>query len=268
MAAFYDSSTGTLHLPALYDGEKTYVDAVITLHSGGIYSIDGEESDLPFRCDSDFDEQTLTLIDEGMSVEQISDVLGCRWSYYSSSTFQFSASETYTWVDSSCTRLDVSPEIGDQNLFNESLLYVSSCDLNPDRNGLYDLTAERFIIQTAIIDDVAAAPDVILNVNTLLQSITVVSAVEKPLADPPEVCSLFTQDILDTTVGSASTPEDLASILGCQWTYNIVTTNPGVGSISQTFWDHECNSIFAFIDQNSGLITGMQLDYRRTGCGF
>ncbi len=268
LAAFYDSSTGTLHLSAVFDGEKTWLDAVITLHPDGTYSIDGEESVLPFRCESNFDEQTLTLISEGMNPEEINDVLGCRWSYYSSNRFSLSPSETYTWVDSNCTQLHVSPDVGNQNLFHESLLYVSSCDLNPDRNGLYDLTAPRFIIQMAVIDDIVAAPDVILEFNTLAQTIKLISAVEKTLADPPEVCGLFSQDILDTAVGSATTLDELANIMGCQWTYNIVTTNPDASSTSQVFWDHECNSIFVFIDQNSGLISGMQFDYRQTGCGF
>ncbi len=266
--AYYDSSTGQIHLSAVFDGQNTYFDAIITLMPNGTYTIDGLESALPLRCETEFSETTLQLIDDNMNVDQINQALGCHWSYYSEDAFLLPSTETYTWVDRNCTQLDVSPVIEDQNLFHESLLYVSSCELNPDGNGLYDLTAERFVIDTILIDDVVAAPDVILAFNTIQQTISLISAVVRPMSDPPPICSLFSQDLLNTGVGTATTPAELADELGCQWTYNIVTTDQGAGSVSQVFWDHECNSLYAFINKTTGLITGLQFNYRRTGCGF
>jgi len=264
-AATYNSSTGELRLPAVFDGEKTYTDAVITLNSNGTYSLAGTEATLPFTCENNFNDATLGLITEGMSVADINSTLGCDWVALETDIDNFSRS--YSWKDTQCTEITISPVLKEGDSLSKLILYNNICELNSGVSRVYDLTSERFTVNTIIIDNASVTtPDTILKFNPQAERWELVSVEIANLRTPPLVCDLFDENTLPTKLSSVTTLADVENVLGCQWTFRINADSDIVGD-NFLFSDHECSSISLSMT-NQQQISNLSTRYSKVGCGL
>lgn len=256
-AATYNSSKGELSLPVVFDGNKTYTDVILRLNPDGTYSfIQGTEMTVPFRCTNNFDGSMLGLISDQMTVQDINSLLGCNWSM----TFinSFSGGDTgvaYSWFDKQCTGIDISYD-SSGTIYSKSIGYTSECKLVPNNGLIYDLTAERFIIQDVVIDDMFIAPFTILKFDVQNKTWALISAELVDRGQPPFLCNLFTENTF-TKLQSVNTVSEVENLLGCQWSENN-------NDDSWTFRDHECGMVT--FSQSRGFSSKILL-HKRTGCG-
>lgn len=270
-AATYNSATGELRLPSVFDGENTYTDAVLILHAGGTYSFAGNIEALPLLCGNDFSEETLNLINKDMSISDINTALGCQWHQrYTHSNLP--EDKTYIWIDNQCTTVQISSyKILEEVNFSKSIGLERRCEQFSHNGKVYDLTAERFIIPTVIIDNAQVAHNTILKFNAANKTWELISIEINNLQSPSQFCGLFAENVLTAmNLQLTSTMTEFESTLGCHWSHKS-SNFFGSSDIAEAdpyfeYGDHECNSMGLIVDQESGSFDSITFIYSKTGC--
>ncbi len=242
----YNSENGELFLPNLVNGSKALTDVIIKLSPIGTYTIEsGIESPLPVICPGSFTEATLDLVKSASNLDEVNSLLGCHWQNQQISTQSISGNSSLSkgasWQDSTCSSLTVSILSDDSGNSNISVsgLNQSPCNIAPTPSDVRDLNDKFYSSGFVLVDDSHIALDVLIKFHSNNQY-ELISYALIPQGSPQKICNSLTEENYNK-ISIGMTPDEVGSLLGCQWSQKPMLDNDSSGSYLWT--DHECNYI-------------------------
>lgn len=244
-SASYDVATKELSLPNLVIDDVTLTDARIKLNENGTFElISGTPSAIPLECNT-FNELIVKTIETGKSVDEINNILGCKWTLFATqrnfSDPNATLSDTYQWSDNQCSTVSAH-YIKSTGEFQFSFFFKNFRECKTfGPSVIYKLYETRFLIPLVIFDNthISAADTVLVfNRNGTYQ----IQSFEMVESDTtiPKICKEISLEKFNL-ISTGMLVSEVEAILNCNKSFIISNT--------YGWQDDECSQISLTIDE-------------------